>query len=86
MEEKFICLECGEIFEDPKRYTEDLTPGGAFEGGTFIHEYYACPYCEGAYRQAVECSVCGEYVCCDDVEVIDNDILCYKCYDKLEEK
>ncbi len=86
MEEKYICLECGEIFDDPKKYSEDLTPSGAFEGGSFIHEYYACPYCEGAYRQAVRCDICGEYVNEEKIEIIDKDYLCSKCYDKLEEK
>ena len=44
MEEKYICLECKKIFEEPKTYVEDLTPGYNSEGGWFRHEYYACPY------------------------------------------
>lgn len=85
MEEMFICLECGETFEQPKRYSEDLTPGGAFEGGSFIHEYYACPYCEGAYTKAIKCDICGEYVEKEKTESVDNYIICEPCSNKLEE-
>lgn len=85
MEEKYICLECGEIFGEPKTYREDCTPNGAFEGGSFINEYYACPYCEGAYRQAVRCDACGEYVNEEEIEIIDKDYICGKCYEKLED-
>lgn len=85
MEEMYICLECGKTFEEPKTYREDLTPGGAFEGGAFMHEYYACPYCEGAYRQAVRCDICGDYVCEEEIEIIDKDYVCSKCLDNMEE-
>lgn len=85
MEEKYICLECKKVFDEPKMYKEDLTPGGAFEGGSFIHEYYACPFCEGSYRLATMCDACSEYVNSEKTERVDNDILCMNCYDKLEE-
>lgn len=85
MEESYICLECGKVFEDPKLYKEDLTPGGAFEGGAFMHEYYACPFCEGSYRNAVRCDVCGEYVSTEDIEYVVDYNLCSKCYQNLEE-
>ena len=86
MEETYICLECKKIFEEPKTYVEDLTPGYNSEGGWFRHEYYACPYCEGAYRNAVKCDICDEYVNSEEVEYIDNERICKKCIDQLEEK
>lgn len=85
MDETFICLECGETFEEPKLYSEDLTPGGAFEGGSFIHQYYACPYCEGAYRYAVKCNACGKYIDNEKLEFVDHQYLCDECYEQLEE-
>lgn len=48
------CLECGFLFEEPKEYDEDLTPGGAFEGGSFIRKFKGCPICEGSYEEIKE--------------------------------
>lgn len=47
----YRCKECGLIFEDPKMYSEDRTPGGSFEGGSFIETYFGCPKCEGNYEE-----------------------------------
>lgn len=55
------CLECGFLFEEPKEYDEDLTPGGAFEGGSFVRKYTGCPICGGAYNNLEQCECCGEY-------------------------
>lgn len=57
----YICSDCGLIFSEPKHYSEDRTPGGAFEGGSFIEHYTGCPACSGAYEEAYECQRCGEY-------------------------
>ena len=56
-----ICSDCGLVFEEPKQYSEDYTPGGAFEGGSFIQRYEGCPSCAGAFEEARECECCGEY-------------------------
>ena len=81
----YKCLECECVFETPKTYSEDRTPGGAFEGGSFIYRYEACPNCEGAYREARMCDACGEYEIEEKGEYIDNDWLCENCLNKLEE-
>lgn len=57
----FKCYDCGYVFEEPKHYSEDRTPGGAFEGGSFIEHFTGCPQCAGAYDEAVECDGCGEW-------------------------
>ncbi len=57
----YKCCDCGCVFEEPKHYSEDRTPGGAFEGGSFIEHYEGCPYCSGAFEEATECDGCGEY-------------------------
>ena len=82
----YKCLECDEIFEEAKTYSEDYTPGGASEGGSFIYRWQACPCCEGAYREARVCDACGEYEVEDDGEYIDQDWLCKKCLENLEEE
>lgn len=56
----YKCLDCGFDFEEPKRYSEDYTPGGAFEGGSFMRYFEGCPICAGAFEEATECE-CGEY-------------------------
>lgn len=65
----FKCLECGALFVEPKQYSEDLTPGGAFEGGSFIRSYNACPNCGGEYEEVKQCDECGGYF--TDSELID---------------
>ena len=45
----YYCKECDYVFEEPKKYTEDRTPGGAFEGGSFIEYFEGCPICGGAF-------------------------------------
>ena len=47
----YKCLDCGCIFEEPKKYSEDRTPGGVFEGGSFIEYWQGCPDCAGAYEE-----------------------------------
>lgn len=47
----YRCERCNKLFDEPKIYTEDLTPGGAFEGGSFNKKYYGCPSCEADYEE-----------------------------------
>jgi hypothetical protein len=63
----YKCLDCGAVFEEPKEYAEDRTPGGSFEGGSFIEHFTGCPYCEGAYEEAKQCEICGEYFTSDEL-------------------
>jgi hypothetical protein len=53
----FICLECGNVFEDAKDY-EERHPYG--EGYASEH-FSCCPYCGGDYEDAISCDECGEY-------------------------
>ena len=63
----YKCLDCGHVFEEPKQYSEDRTPGGAFEGGSFIEHYTGCPLCSGAFEEAKQCEICGEYFTDDEL-------------------
>lgn len=65
----YYCSNCNVFFEEPSNYAEDRTPGGVFEGGSFIEHYSGCPHCGGGYEEAKRCA-CGEYIqrnarCCD---------------------
>ena len=75
----YKCCDCGLVFDTPKHYSEDRTPGGAFEGGSFIYHYDGCPSCGGAYEEAIECQRCA-----DTYVSIDSDYpFCDKCKTKL---
>lgn len=45
----YYCKECDYVFEEPKKYAEDRTPGGAFEGDSFIEYFEGCPICSGGF-------------------------------------
>lgn len=64
----YKCKDCGLIFDEPKEYSEDYTPGGAFEGGSFINRFSGCPNCSGSYDDAKECEICGEYFLEEELE------------------
>ena len=70
----YICKECGLVFNNPKKYSEDCTPyGGPAEPG-FTRSYEGCPSCEGNYVEATQCVRCeynyiparSTYLFCDD--------------------
>lgn len=50
----YRCEDCGYVFEEPKLYSEDRTPGGAFEGGSFIERWVGCPFCSGEFEEFEE--------------------------------
>jgi rubredoxin len=62
----YKCLDCGHIFDEPKQYSEDRTPGGAFDGGSFIEHYTGCPFCGGSFTTAMKCQGCDEYISIED--------------------
>ena len=71
----YICLDCGETFEEPKRYTEthglDSPP---------YEEWNVCPYCGGA--TTYKCDVCGKWIDGEFVEILPNhEVYCDKCFD-----
>ena len=41
---KYKCLDCGEVFEEPRKYTERH----GFADGLYEH-WEGCPECGGAY-------------------------------------
>lgn len=82
----YICLECGEVFEHPKEYKEYYV--NEVINGTNSYTYYACPRCEGAYEEAVECEECGDFVPKSEINYVlqgEKFIrMCNKCYEEEE--
>lgn len=79
----FKCFDCGLVFEESKTYSEDRTPGGVFEGGSFIEHYEGCPNCSGAFDEASECDICGEFVYSRYLNNTDDGEVCDFCYEEL---
>lgn len=83
----YKCLECERIFDRPRTISEDLTPGGAFEGGSFIYHYEVCPYCESSsFKELKECDNCGYYEIKENGEYIKKQWLCESCIEEMEKK
>lgn len=81
----YKCFDCGCVFEQPKVYTEDCTPGGVSEGGSFIQKFEECPECGGAFGSAEQCAICGKWECidCGDPHS-EYGFICEDCLDELE--
>ncbi len=77
----FICLNCGEIFEEPKHYVEKH----GFEYGPF-EEYDGCPVCGDSYEEAYECSNCNSYICETNAVIMDGREVCEACADEIAEE
>lgn len=75
----FICLDCGYVFETPRRWAErhglDTPP---------YEELSGCPKCYGDYSDAYECDCCGEYIDEDCAMTEDGLRLCDECYADME--
>lgn len=71
----YLCLECGGLFEEPKKYIEthglDTPP---------YEEWYGCPYCDGDYVTTEQCGLCGDWIAGQYVELKDGSFICEDCY------
>ena len=71
----YLCLDCGQLFEKPEKYTEyhglDHPPYEVLSG---------CPACGGAYVETFQCDACLEYITDDYVHTADGRIYCENCY------
>lgn len=80
----YICCDCGHVFETPKHCSEDRTPGGSFEGGSFIEHWEGCPLCEGAFEEAVECDGCGEFTYSSSLTSTKDGEYCESCMEEMD--
>lgn len=82
----FICMDCRCIFDEPAKFSEDATPGGFNEGGSFVRRWTGCPACGGSFDMAVECDNCGELYFDEELIGNENGKYCQHCIEELEEK
>ena len=75
----YLCLDCGRLFEEPKRYVEthglDSPPYEMSKG---------CPDCGGAYVETMECCMCDEWITGEYIELADGSAVCEECYMKKD--
>ena len=76
MDENFVCLECGLIFDTPRKWTErhglEVPP---------YEELTGCPACGGSYIELKRCDACKKPIIGDYIHIpsLDSDF-CETCY------
>ena len=72
--DELVCVECGHVFSQPKRYMEthglDTPPYELFN---------ICPNCGGAFVRAKRCDCCGEVITGEYIKVNDGRCYCDDC-------
>ena len=71
----WICIECNEVFDEPKVYTDshglDNPP---------YEMYSACPYCGGSYVHAHVCYCCDKWIIGPYIMLGSGERVCENCY------
>jgi hypothetical protein len=71
----YFCLDCGSLFETPKKYIEthglDTPP---------YEEWVGCPDCGGDYTQTEQCHLCGEWITGEYIILRGDTFICEDCY------
>ena len=75
----YICLDCGNIFEEGKQITFQENMGEHF-GEKVYKKITGCPICGGEYEESTPCSICGSEHLEEDL----NGGLCDECIDKYK--
>lgn len=71
----YICCDCKKTFEEPKKGRCYLAECW---GRNVYDDYEECPFCGGAFEEAVECLNCGEHFLKEDL----TDGYCDNCIDR----
>jgi hypothetical protein len=75
----YICLDCGNIFEEGEQITFQENRGELF-GVPCSKKISGCPVCGGEYEESTQCSICGSEHLEEDL----NGGLCDECIDKYK--
>ena len=74
----FVCLECGNLFEEPIEWKEDR---GECFGFPAYEELSGCPYCKGSYVETYRCGCCGEWINTNTYVQIGDERYCEDCFE-----
>lgn len=72
----YICLDCGKLFEEPRKYVE--THG--FDSPPY-EEWYGCPECGGVYTETKRCDNCGRWIRGEYIKLDGGYYYCDNCYE-----
>lgn len=75
----YICLDCGNIFEEGEQITFQENMGEHF-GEKVYKKITGCPICGGEYEESTPCAICGSQHLEEDL----NGGLCDECIDKYK--
>lgn len=75
----YICLNCGNVFEDGEQITFQENRGEYF-GVPCSKKISGCPKCGGEYEESTPCDICGSEHLEEDL----NGGLCDECIDKYK--
>lgn len=75
----YVCLECRNVFEEPKLYVE--THG--LDSPPYEH-IYGSPCCNEAYTTAYKCGNCDNWITTDSYIKIEDERYCEDCYQSYE--
>lgn len=75
----FVCLDCGEIFEEPMHWEERH----GFDYPPYEH-WSGCPFCKGDYVKTHKCDCCEEWITDDYVKIKTGERFCSNCFTKIE--
>jgi hypothetical protein len=71
----YFCLDCGSLFEEPKRYMEthglDVPPYEA---------WFGCPDCGGSCVKTEQCELCGNWITGEYIKLNNSSLICGDCY------
>lgn len=72
----YLCLDCDNLFEDPKEYSE--THGLSSPP---YETWTGCPRCGGGYVETFRCDLCDEWVAGEYIKLKDGTVVCDQCYE-----
>lgn len=77
----FVCLECGEVFENVAIWHEDR---GEYFGFPSYEECCGSPCCHGDYVETHKCDECEEWICGKYIKTDSGKRVCEDCYCSYE--
>ena len=73
---KYVCLACGEVFDE-----DDIESWIEYHGLDYGGESWSgSPCCQEDYVDAYECDCCGEYITSDTYVEIEDKRYCENCF------
>lgn len=76
---KFICLDCGYIFDEDEVAVWH-EGRGEYWGTPCSETVSGCPRCQGDYVETYQCAVCGEWITDTYIKLNTGDRICDQCY------